>query len=313
MKKQKILIIDDEPDIRDVLELTLSENYDIVTATNGGEGLAMAKQHTPDLIITDYMMPVLNGPEFCKALRKDISLSHIPIIMLTGKGDIKDMVSGINSGADDYLIKPFEPASLLARIDMIVKRTARNLDANPLTRLPGNVSIMEELQARIEKGDFFAIGYCDLDKFKVYNDKYGFEKGDEVIKATARVITQAAQEIGGADAFIGHIGGDDFVFASNDDIADRISQRIIDLFDQAAPTFYSPEDRAAGFIVGKDRQGNETRVNLMSISIGIVSNINQKISHVAQVGEIGADLKKYAKAQEISNFVRDKRIADRPS
>jgi diguanylate cyclase (GGDEF)-like protein len=309
MKRQKILVIDDEPDIRDVLELTLTETFDVVTAANGGEGLAMAKQHVPDLIITDYMMPVLNGPEFCKALRRDISLSHIPIIMLTGKGDIKDMVSGINSGADDYLIKPFEPATLLARIEMIVKRTTRNLDANPLTRLPGNVSIMEEIQTRIQSGKFFAIGYCDLDKFKVYNDKYGFEKGDEVIKATARVITQAAQEIGGADVFIGHIGGDDFVFASDDAIADRISQRIIDLFDQTAPAFYSPEDRVAGFIVGKDRQGNETRVGMMSISIGVVSNMAQKITHVAQIGEIGAELKKFAKAQEISNFVRDKRKA----
>lgn len=311
MKRHKILIIDDEPDIRDVLQLTLSEAFDIVTAVNGSEGLTMAKQHVPDIIITDYMMPVLNGPEFCKALRRDISLSHIPIIMLTGKGDIKDMVSGINAGADDYLIKPFEPASLLARIDMIVKRTTRNLDANPLTHLPGNISIMEELQTRIQSGKFFAIGYCDLDKFKVYNDKYGFEKGDEVIKATAHVITQAAQEIDGGNVFVGHIGGDDFVFASDDDIADRICQRIIDLFNQATPAFYSPEDRVAGFIIGKDRQGNETRVGLMSISIGVVSNMTQKITHVAQIGEIGAELKKFAKAQEISNFVRDKRRPER--
>ena len=86
---------------------------------------------------------------------------------------------------------------LLARINMIVKRTVRNLDANPLTHLPGNASIMDELQSRIQSGGLFAVGYCDLDKFKVYNDKYGFEKGDEIIKATARVIIQAAKEAGG--------------------------------------------------------------------------------------------------------------------
>jgi diguanylate cyclase (GGDEF)-like protein len=307
MKQQKILIIDDAPDILDVLELTLSDRFDVVSAANGAEGLRQAKAHQPDIIITDYMMPVMNGPEFCKELRKDVTLSHIPIIMLTGKGDIKDMVSGINAGADDYLIKPFEPETLLARISMIMKRTTRNLDANPLTRLPGNASIMEELQARIQSGKVFAVGYCDLDKFKLYNDKYGFEKGDEILKATARIITQAAQEIGGADIFIGHIGGDDFVFVSDDNIADKISQKIIDMFDQTAPNFYSQEDRNAGFIMGKDRQGNETRAGLMSISIGIVSNSNQKITHVAQVGEIGAELKKFAKAQEISNYVRDKR------
>lgn len=307
MKRIKILIVDDEPDIRDVLELTLSDRFDVITAINGGDGLEKAKQHMPDLILTDYMMPILTGPELCKVLRKDVSLSLIPIIMLTGKGDIKDMVSGINSGADDYLLKPFEPETLLARIDMILKRTSRNLDANPLTRIPGNISIMEELQNRIQSGKSFAIGYCDLDKFKVYNDKYGFEKGDEVIKATAHVITQAAKEIGGSSVFVGHIGGDDFMFACDDAIADTICEKIIKLFDETAPSFYSLEDREAGFIIGKDRQGNETKVGMMSISIGVVSNKNQQISHVAQIGEIGAELKRFAKGQNISNFVRDKR------
>ena len=212
MKRQRILIIDDNPDILDVLDLTLSEMFDVTKANNGAEGLRAARSGSFDLILTDYMMPVMTGPEFCKELRKDVLLSHVPIIMLTGKGDIKDMVDGINAGADDYLIKPFEPESLLARINMIVKRTVRNLDANPLTHLPGNASIMEELQNLITSAKPFAVGYCDLDKFKIYNDKYGFEKGDEIIKATARVIIQASQEIGGTGVFVGHIGGDDFVF-----------------------------------------------------------------------------------------------------
>lgn len=307
MKRQKILIIDDDPDILDVLELTLCDRFEVISATNGAEGLKQAKANQPDLIITDYMMPVMMGPEFCKELRNDVTLSHIPIIMLTGKGDIKDMVSGINSGADDYLIKPFEPESLLARINMIMKRTSRNLDANPLSHLPGNASIMEELSAHIQSGKIFAVGYCDLDKFKLYNDKYGFEKGDDILKTTSHIITQAAQEIAGPNIFVGHVGGDDFVFICDDSIADMISERIIELFDRAAPTFYSEGDRKLGYIRGKDRQGNETRTGLMSISIGIVSNANQKISHVAQVGEIGAELKKYAKAQGKSNYVRDKR------
>ncbi|NTV29808.1 MAG: response regulator [Candidatus Omnitrophica bacterium] len=306
MRQQTILIIDDDPDILDILELTLSDLFHVVSASNGADGLKQAKAHQPDLIISDYMMP-MTGPEFCKALRKDVSLSHIPIIMLTGKGDIKDMVTGINAGADDYLIKPFEPESLLARINMIMKRTSRNLDANPLTHLPGNASIMEELSSRIQSGKIFAVGYCDLDKFKLYNDKYGFEKGDEVIKTTGRIITRAGQDVGGPNVFIGHIGGDDFVFVSDDAVADQISDKIIDMFDSTSPSFYSEEDRNAGFITGKDRQGNETRAGLMSISIGIVSNSCQKISHVAQVGEIGAELKKFAKAQDKSNHVRDKR------
>jgi len=307
MRKERILIIDDDPDIRDVLDLSLSEYYTVSAASNGKEGLEMVKTKNPELIITDYNMPVMNGLEFCRQLRRDILLRHLPVIMLTGKSETKDMVTGIESGADDYLVKPFEPETLLARIRMILKRTTRSLDANPLTHLPGNSSIMEEFQSYIDADKPFAVGYADLDKFKVYNDKYGFEHGDEIIRALARILIDATQLSCGDDAFVGHIGGDDFVFICADDKADTISQNVIDAFDKLSPSFYDEVDRAAGFIMGLDRQGNPIKAALVSVSIGIVSNVNQKITHVAQIGELGADLKKFAKSVGRSNFQRDQR------
>lgn len=307
MRKEKILIIDDDSDILDVLQLTLSEHYTVFSARNGKEGLDMVRSKGPDLVITDYMMPVMTGPQFVQELRKDVLLTHLPVIMLTGKGETKDMVAGIEAGADDYLVKPFEPEALLARIRMILQRTLRSLDANPLTRLPGNTSIMDEIQNRIDSNTSFAVGYADLDKFKIYNDKYGFERGDDVIRFTARILVDAAKSIGGPSSFVGHIGGDDFVFICDDDKADLVCERIITMFDQTAPSFYSAEDIEAGYILGRDRQGNETKAGLVSISIGIVSNRNQKISHVAQIGEIGADLKKLAKNTDKSIYVRDQR------
>ena len=307
MRKEKILIIDDDPDILDVLQLSLSEYYEVISSANGKEGLGMVKSKSPDLVITDYMMPVMNGPQFVSELRKDVLLRHIPVIMLTGKGETKDMVTGIEAGADDYLVKPFEPDALLARIRMILKRTMRSLDANPLTLLPGNASITEELHMRINSGKIFAVGYADLDKFKIYNDKYGFEKGDDVIRQTARILIAAVQSVAGPEGFVGHIGGDDFVFICDDIQADLISQKTIAAFDAAVPFFYNEEDRTAGYILGKDRQGNPTRADLVSLSIGIVSNREQNITHVAQVGEIGAELKKFAKKVNKSNFVRDQR------
>ena len=307
MRKERILIIDDDPDIRDVLDLSLSEHYTIIAAANGKEGLEMVKSKNPELIITDYNMPVMNGPEFCVQLRRDILLRHLPVIMLTGKSETKDMVTGIESGTDDYLVKPFEPETLVARIRMILKRTTRSLDANPLTHLPGNSSIMEEFQNRIDAGNPFAVGWADLDKFKIYNDKYGFEHGDEIIRSLARILIDATQQFCGEQAFVGHIGGDDFVFICDDDKADAISQKIIDDFDKLSPSFYNEKDRQAGFIMGIDRQGNAMKAGLVSISIGIVSNVNQKITHVAQIGELGAELKKFAKSVDKSNFLRDQR------
>jgi diguanylate cyclase (GGDEF)-like protein len=190
---------------------------------------------------------------------------------------------------------------------MILKRTIRSLDANPLTHLPGNSSIMEEFQNYIDADKPFAVGYADLDKFKIYNDKYGFEHGDEIIRSLARILIDATQQFCGEDAFVGHIGGDDFVFICSDDKADAISQYIIDAFDKLSPGFYSKEDRLAGYIAGVDRQGNAIKAGLVSVSIGIVSSVNQKITHVAQIGELGAELKKLAKSAGKSNFQRDQR------
>lgn len=307
IKKPKILTVDDDPDILDVLDLTLSELYEVSQADNGEEGLKRIHKIIPDLIICDYMMPVMNGREFCKALKNDILLRHIPVIMLTGKGETQDRIGGIEAGVDDYIVKPFAPDELLARIKMIMRRTTQSLDASPLTHLPGNTSIMESLQMNIDQKVPFAVGYADLDKFKAYNDKYGFERGDEVIKETARILIQCVREVAGPESFIGHIGGDDFVFITNDEIMDKTSQNIIEQFDAKVPAFYTKEDYERGYIVSKDRQGVEQKFGLLAISIGIVSNKTHSIEHVAQVGEIGAELKKFAKSTDGSKFVRDQR------
>lgn len=307
MRKEKILTVDDDPDILDVLDLTLSEHYEVFQATNGVKALEAVHQKIPDLILCDNNMPVMNGREFCKTLKKDILLRHVPIIMLTGQGEVKDRIGGIEAGVDDYIIKPFSPDELLARIKMILRRTVRSLDANPLTHLPGNTSIMEEIDSAIREKRAFAMGYADLDQFKAYNDIYGFERGDEIIRETARVLIKNVREFGGPNTFVGHIGGDDFVFLADDKDCDKISKEIVEDFKKRAPSFYNEEDAKQGYIMAKNRQGDQQKFDLIGISIGIVSNVTHTISHVAQIGEIGAELKKYAKSITGSCFVRDKR------
>ena len=311
--KPRILLVDDDPDILDVLEITLSEeNYEILKAHDGQEALQIIKSKPLDLILLDYNMPKMNGKQVCMEVKKDILLRHIPVIMVTGKGDVSDKVGGIDAGADDYVVKPFEPKELLARIRMILRRTERDLEANPLTRLPGNISILNELGRRIENKALFAVCYVDLDKFKAYNDKYGFEHGDEVIQDTARILIQATQEKGNPDDFIGHIGGDDFVIVTTPKTVDNLCQKIISDFESKAPSFYTEEDKKNGYIIGHDRKGKEQKIPLISISIGVVLNEVRKIEHVAQIGEIGAELKAYAKSLERSNYVKDQRKAIKP-
>ena len=304
----RILIVNDDPDIRDVLKLTLSEeNYEILEADNGEDALKIVHNNQPDLILLDYKIPKIDGREVCRRIKKDLLLRHLPIIMVTGKGDINDKVDGIDAGADDYVVKPFEPKELLARIRMILRHTERDLEANPLTRLPGNVSILKELSRRLENKSYFAVCYLDLDKFKSYNDKYGFEHGDEVIRDTARLLIRLTKEFGNPDDFIGHIGGDDFVILTTIDKTDLLCQKIILNFEKLVPSFYNEKDKKNGFITAKDRKGKEQKIPLLSISIGVVTNEHRKITHVAQIGEIGAELKSYAKSLERSNYVKDHR------
>ena len=153
----------------------------------------------------------------------------------------------------------------------------------------------------------FAVCYVDLNKFKAYNDTYGFRHGDEVIRETARIIIRTIQEKGKPDDFIGHIGGDDFVAVTSPEKSDEICEMIISEFDKAVPSFYNETDRKNGYILAHNRQGQEQKVPLLSIAIGVVSNTLKKIDHVAQIGEIGAELKAYAKNAENSSYVKDKR------
>jgi len=301
-------VVDDDPDIRDILKLTLSEeNYEVLEAGDGEEALKIITAKAPHLVLLDYKIPKVDGREVCRRIKKDLLLRHLPIIMVTAKGDIEDKVGGIDAGADDYVVKPFEPKELLARIRMILRRTERDLEANPLTRLPGNVSILNELVRRLESKFLFAVCYLDLDKFKSYNDKYGFEHGDEVIRESARILIRATQQFGNPDDFIGHIGGDDFVIVTTPKIVDSICKEIINDFEKTAPSFYNETDRKNGYIIAFDRKGKEQKIPLLSISIGVVTNEFRKIEHVAQIGEIGAELKGYAKHLERSSYIKDKR------
>jgi two-component system phosphate regulon response regulator PhoB len=123
--KQKILIVDDEPDALELIEVNLkSAGYDIVTAANGTEALRKAHASSPDLILLDVMLPALDGLQVCKSLRSDPRLSFVPIIMLTARTAEIDRVLGLELGADDYITKPFSPRELVLRVKNLLKRRA---------------------------------------------------------------------------------------------------------------------------------------------------------------------------------------------
>ena len=186
------------------------------------------------------------------------------------------------------------------------------LDASPLTHLPGGIAIENTTKKRLSDGLPLAFCLIDLADFKSFNDRYGYARGNEVIQATARIITEVMAEQGREKDFLGHIGGDDFVIITVPGAYEKICPAIINVFDRMILDFYDAEDRERGYILGKTRQGKEISFPIMTVSIAVVTNRQRELKSHIQVGEIAAELKNYAKSFSKSAYVVDRRKDDRP-
>lgn len=302
-----LILIEDSP-IREFLsELLRGEGYDATAARSQPEALEALSQKPFNLVILDFESQHIKGMEFCKSIRRNFRLRHISLILLMDTKDPLDKIKGIYAGADDYVNKPIEAAELLVRVKSSLVRIARDLDANPLTKLPGNVSLLRELEERTKSRLPMAVGYIDLSKFKEFNDRYGFEKGDEVIGHLAVIISKALESLGNSADFLGHIGGDDFLLITTPDCIEEVCKKITGDFDKSIVSFYGQEDRERGYIITKNRTGNLSKIPIMSLSIGVASNEYQKFSHIGEIIQIATDLKNYAKTLGKSIYVKDRR------
>jgi GGDEF domain-containing protein len=181
---------------------------------------------------------------------------------------------------------------------------------HPSTRLPGTNEIEREIRRRMDAAVQFAVCYADLDHFKEFNDRYSYYDGDRVIYILSRLLHDVVRGMLGPDGFVGHIGGDDFIFVTPLDAFAAVCSEILNVFDELIPLQYSEQDRRAGYFFGKDRRGQLHRVPLMTLSIGVVTNQNRGFTHPAQVSELATEMKSYAKTLPGSVFVADRRRGD---
>lgn len=310
MNNGKVLVVDDSPAMRNAVAQALADEYEIIMAENGLQALEKVAQN-PEIIciIMDLMMPHLDGLKTTHILKANFTTYHLPIIILTSQIAVQDMVLSVEMGADDYMKKPFDPIELKARLLMNLRRTDRDQNSNPLTKLPGNAIINRTITSRLAHP--LAILYADLDNFKAYNDKYGFTMGDNIIRYAAQTLAFAVKTTGNPSDFLGHVGGDDFVIVATPDKAEIIAQKICTEFDKGIAPFYSPEDQERKKIIAFDRQGIQREFPLVSFSVAIVTNEQRKLTAIPQIGQIAAELKHYAKSKPGgvlgSNFVKDRR------
>ncbi|WP_288089851.1 response regulator [Roseiflexus sp.] len=305
---KRILIADDEPAVRQLLELVLrSQGYEVFVTQNGDQLVRTAQEWIPDLVIVDLMMPQMDGYEAIRQLRNDTRTAHVPMLILTARSTAEDVVTGFDTGADDYITKPFNIPELLARIRAHLRRAAQTPVHNPLTGLAGNVLLTEELKYRLRNGAPFALLYVDLDNFKAFNDTYGPARGDRLIKMVADVLLEVVHQHGSSSDFIGHIGGDDFAILTTPDRLDAICQGVIALFDKRVRDLYDPEDLARGYLRGVDRQGVPRNFPITTISIGVVTNRRRRFADYDEVSRIAAEMKQYAKQLPGSTYAVDVR------
>ncbi len=282
---KKILLADDDPEILDLLKFTFeTENFNVITAMDGEEAFRKSIEEQPDIIILDVMMPKKTGFEVCEQLRQNSATALTPIIMLTSLSQVKDRLTGIKLGADEYLPKPTEPFELVARVERLIERTRTALASSPLTGLPSNVNAENEIKKRLDSGADFAVIYLDINRFGYFNDLYGFDKGDNILRLLSIIIRTAVKELTVITDFISHLGNDDFmiILSANNPNIHLLCETIIQNFSTFIKSHYSQTDIANGFLSHTNPDGSIEKIPFLSIAIGI-TKISSDIKHYAQV------------------------------
>jgi diguanylate cyclase (GGDEF)-like protein len=307
-----ILVVDDDQDIASFVEFNLKvHGYEVIRARDGQDALEVMETRRPDLAVVDWMMPRMDGVELTRRLRAEPLTSALPVIMLTAKSMTVDKVVGLTAGVDDYLVKPFDTAELLARVNSTLRRNKEFREVSPLTGLPGNARVRREITDRMKTRGEYSVGYIDIDRFKSVNDVYGFDRGDEFIIALARSIQRASSKIK-PPIFLGHIGGDDFVFICEPDQVLPLTKATVTDFEQAADRLYDPVDAERGYIEVPDRRGNKNRAALVTLSIGVAQSTDEGRSFADPrvVIAVASEMKKVAKSQPGSYVAIDRRRSD---
>ncbi|MGH7458086.1 MAG: diguanylate cyclase [Longimicrobiaceae bacterium] len=260
---------------------------------------------------THPMALILDGSagealELCRTMKREPFTAVVPLVVYLdgvgeGAGD-----EAMEAGADEVLTPAFSERECELRLRMALSRAERDVSVHPTTRLPGTVQIERDTAERLRVNEPFAVCYADLDHFKEFNDRYGYNHGDRVILIVSRILRDVVRAHS-PEAFVGHIGGDDFIF--NLPLVDtaRCCEGAIEVFNELIPLQYTEEDQKRGFFHGKDRRGSLYQVPIMTLSIGVVTNEHRKFIHTAQISELATEMKSFAKTLEGSVYVVDRR------
>jgi len=275
----------------------------VVLANSTAELAAQVHRNPPAcIILTDGDSSL----ELCSRLKLDALTASVPIIFMLDHSRKATVLRLLEAGADEVVTSSMQPRERRMRMRLALERADRDVGVHPTTRLPGTARIERDISERVRRGDLFAVCYADLDHFKEFNDRYGYNHGDRVIYLLARILRDVVRGLA-PGGFVGHIGGDDFIFNVPVHAMPACCEEILATFDELIPYQYGEEDRRAGYFVGSDRRGNTYRVPIMTLSIGVVTNVRRRFTHTARVSELATEMKAYAKTLPGSVYAVDRR------
>ena len=277
-----------------------------VTVSTADDLMAAALRSRPRLAIIDARVHPVAALKGCQRLKSDSFTAIVPALVWV-RDDVTSFAAAFDVGSDEVMREGTPPAEVSLRIQALLRRSDRDTYVHPSTRLPGGLEIESEIMRRLEADDVFAACYADLDHFKEYNDRYSYYDGDRVIRILSKILHDVVKGTVAERGFVGHIGGDDFLFVIPADDVQEVCSEVVQTFDALIPYQYSEQDRRAGYYFGKDRRGQLHKVPLMTVSIGVVTNERRRFTHPSQVSELATEMKSYAKSLSGSVFTIDRR------
>jgi len=310
-KGKRILVVEKDDATRELILMRLhSRHHKVFEASKSSQALRFLDREVLDLILLSSDMEPVNGKMLIQVIRSRSHLMSVPVIMITDEHKLTELMLGHEKGFDDFLVRPFSPLVLQLRVNLNIAKTMERVEANALTHLPGNHAIEKIVLKKIQAGEKFSVLYIDINNFKAFNDHYSFQKGDEAILQTARLLMTTSHAVArDGECFIGHIGGDDFIVVLPAELEEVFARQFIDDFDRIIPTYYNRADRDAGFIRVENRRGKMENFPLMSCSVAGCTNLFRNYVNLREIAQDAAEVKTFLKSQPGSHYLQDRRSA----
>jgi PleD family two-component response regulator len=304
----RILVVDDEENLRNILEFQLrGEGFEVRGLGRGDETLSTALHWKPDLVLLDLMMPGMDGFSVCRELRGHEQTQGLPVIVITARGDAATRLQALVAGAHEFLVKPYAWDELLARIENVLELSRRHPGKVSFLGLPGSAATEAEITRLLNGNEDFAFLNLDVDWFRRFNERFGYDKGDEVVRMLGRLIQDVLESKETDLRFVGHLGGDDFVVLVSPDVAQPFAEELTKRFDSESRALFPKRDVARGHYEIVNRKGQREAVPLLALTVALVNHVKDREMHPRRLADVAAELRTFGKNRPGNIVVTERR------